>query len=333
MKKTALVLTLLLVGCAGGTRETVPEWVDGRSDKYPEARYLTGQGQASSAALARDRARAELAKVFVTQVSERAEDVARAEVITEGGDTRQRSETRVDRSVHTETQRVLEGVRIAETWRDPEGVYHALAVLDRLTESERLRTRIDGLDEVIEQAVARARSGEQLLARIGAASQAVAAQQERDALQQDLRVIDPTGIGVPARYDYTRLRADFAELAARLRLVVEAEADPIGNLASVMQGAVRHAGFSNAAPDEADYRLVSSLEIDTSVADGWHWVTGTLELRLLDKTGQVLGTQRWPVKASAQQTATARQRAIAELDRQLRVRLRETIIGFAEGLR
>lgn len=332
MKKAALVLTLLLAGCAGGARETVPEWVDGRSEKYSEARYLTGQGQASSAALARDRARAELAKVFVTRVSERAEDVASAEVITEGDNTQQRSETRVDRSVHTETQRVLEGVRIAETWRDPEGVYHALAVLDRLTESERLRTRIDGLDDAVEQAVARARSSEHLLARIGAAAQAVAAQQERDALQRDLRVIDPTGIGVPARYDDARLRADFAEIAARLRLAVEIETDPIGNLASVMQGAVRYAGFVNAAPGEADYRLVSSLEIDTSVADGWQWVTGTLELRMIDKAGQVLGTQRWPVKASAQQAATARHRAISEVDRQLRDKLRETVIGFAEGL-
>ncbi|MGE0081538.1 MAG: LPP20 family lipoprotein [Thiohalomonadaceae bacterium] len=333
MKKAALVLTLLLAGCAGGARETVPEWVDGSSDKYPEVRYLTGQGQASSAALARDRARAELAKVFATRVSERSEDVASAEVITEGGDTRQRSETRVDRSVQTETQRLLEGVRIAETWRDPDGTYHALAVLDRLTESDRLRTRIGGLDQVIERAVARARGSDHLLARLGAASQAVAAQQERDALQQDLRVIDPTGIGVPARYERARLQADFAELAARLRVAVEAEADPIGNLASVMQGAVRHAGFINAPAGEADYRLVSSLVIDTSVTDGWQWVTGTLELRMLDKSGQVLGTQRWPVKASAQQAATARHRAISEVDRQLRAKLRETVIGFAEGLR
>lgn len=333
MKKAALILCLMLAGCAGGTRETVPEWVDGSSDKYPEARYLTGQAQASSAALARDRARAELAKVFTTQVNERLEDVASAEVISEGDSSQHRAETRVDRSVQTETQRLLEGVRIAETWRDPEGAYHALAVLDRLTESDRLRTRIDGLDQVIERSVARARGGDQLLSRIGAASQAVAAQQERDALQQDLRVIDPTGIGVPARYARARLQADFAELAARLRLAVEAEADPMGNLASVMQGAVRHAGFINAPPGEADYRLVSSLLLDSSVMDGWQWVTGTLELRMLDRAGQVLGSQRWPVKASARQVATARHRAISEVDRQLRTKLRETVIGFAEGLR
>ncbi len=333
MKKTALILTLLLAGCAAdGARETRPEWLDGSSERYPEARYLLGQGQGSSAALARDHARAELAKVFALRVSERSEDLSRAEMTSEEGTTRQRSETRVERSVQTETQRVLEGVRIAEIWRDPEGVHHALAVIDRLGESERLRSEIGALDQLIARAVARARGADALLSRIGAAAQAVQAQTRRDALQQDLRVLDITGIGVPARYERSRLQADFAELAARLRIASEADADPIGNLASVLHGAVRHAGFINAGTDDADYRLLSSLTLDASVADGWHWVTGMLELRLLDSAGQVIGSERFPVKASGRQASLARQRALSEVDRVLRGKLRDTVIGFASGM-
>jgi len=90
-----IIIALLLSGCAAGTRESAPDWLDGRSAQYTEARYLLGQGQAPSAAQARDRARAELAKVFATEVNERSEDVARAELSREDGVARQRSESTV----------------------------------------------------------------------------------------------------------------------------------------------------------------------------------------------------------------------------------------------
>jgi hypothetical protein len=331
MNKAVMIIALLLAGCATGTRESAPDWLDGRSAQYPEARYLLGQGQAPSAAQARDRARTELAKVFATRVSEHSEDVARAELSSEDGVARQRSESTAERRVQTETQRVLEGVRIAEVWRDEAGDYHALAVLDRVSEGQRLRNEIAALDRAIARAITRARSEEPLLVRIGAAAQAVSAQTQRDTLQQDLRVLDVSGIGVPAQHERARLQADFAELAGRLRIAAQTEADPFGNLVSVVQGAVRHAGFVNAPAEQADYRLVANLALETSTADGWQWANGTLELRMLDGAGSAVGSARFALKASARDAALARQRLLAEVDRLLRARLRDTVLGFADG--
>ncbi|MHB8763015.1 MAG: hypothetical protein ACYDA8_01525, partial [Deferrisomatales bacterium] len=64
----ALLLALAALGCAGAPAQ--PDWVAGTPQQYPAARYLLGRGQGDTPALARDRARADLAKNFRVSVSE-----------------------------------------------------------------------------------------------------------------------------------------------------------------------------------------------------------------------------------------------------------------------
>ena len=60
-------------GCA--TRSTMPDWINGASHKYPSEQYLIGRGQAATEEEARDRARADLAKIFEVSVAVESEDV------------------------------------------------------------------------------------------------------------------------------------------------------------------------------------------------------------------------------------------------------------------
>ena len=76
-----------LSGCAS-IRTDAPDWVTGKSAKYPDSRFLIGRGQADSLEDARNRARADLAKMLVHRRARRqglgerlmraAEDTARA---------------------------------------------------------------------------------------------------------------------------------------------------------------------------------------------------------------------------------------------------------------
>ena len=52
----------------GATR---PDWVDGQSVQYPSSQYLTGVGYDADRKTAEDKARAEIAKIFVAKLDAR----------------------------------------------------------------------------------------------------------------------------------------------------------------------------------------------------------------------------------------------------------------------
>src|SRR5690606_36438917 len=72
MKRFAIVLAVGLAGCASSA--VTPDWVSGAAGKYPPSRYLVGRGEAEGGEEARDRARADLAKVFEVRVAVESED-------------------------------------------------------------------------------------------------------------------------------------------------------------------------------------------------------------------------------------------------------------------
>src|SRR5690349_104932 len=124
---TFVLLTAgVLAGCA--TAASTPDWVSGPAAKYPAGQYLIGRGEAASGEDARDRARADLAKTFQVDVAVESEDVQAFRAAAGGG----QYEGSSTRRVATRTEQLVEGVEIAETWRDPKsGTYHALAALPR----------------------------------------------------------------------------------------------------------------------------------------------------------------------------------------------------------
>ena len=79
-----VVASVSLGGCAS-VPTVAPDWVTGKSAKYPDNRFLVGRGQADSTEDARNRARADLAKVLQVAVSAETKDVTQFASTTEGG--------------------------------------------------------------------------------------------------------------------------------------------------------------------------------------------------------------------------------------------------------
>jgi hypothetical protein len=91
------------------------------------------------------------------------------------------------------------------------------------------------------------------------------------------------------------------------------------------------AGFLASGAEEADLVLVGKISLnDLGRQSNWNWVRATVEVSLVEKaSGRVRGSKTWPVKASAQDAATARSRALIEVEKLFKQELRATIIGFA----
>jgi hypothetical protein len=323
----ALGAALLLAACA--TKPSQPDWIDGTSQKYGSAHYLTGRGQASNAEDARDRARADLAKVFEVAVTVESEDVQAFRTATGASP---QYEAQVSRRIGTRTEQIVRGIQIGDQWQDPTTkTYYALAVLPRLQTATSLRQDIDRLDEATRNDVERARRQEDILTKIAAAHRALEAQVERGAYQKSLKIVDPTGRGVEPQWNTAKLSADLSELLKRVRIAPRIVPGSAEGFDHVVRGAIAAAGFLAETGQNPDFLLEARLQLDDlGRLDGWYWQRGNLEVSVSEAaSGRVRGTQSWPIKESARDHASAKRRALNSAESILKRELRGAIVGLA----
>jgi len=319
--------SIVLFACASAP--TTPDWVNGKSAKYPDNAYLVGRGQADTQEDARNRARADLAKILEVGVSAKSSDVT--SFTSEGGG---KTESQISRNITTRTDQIVRGIQIPETWQDPQTKStYALAVLSRSQAGIGLRADIDRLDAATRGYVAQARGAPDLLTQVASASRALDSQRERDAVQRTLQVVDITGLGVPPEQNTGQLASDLTALLKRLHMKPQAVPGSQDGLERLLSAALSQSGFVPEAGDDAPYVLLGSLQLDDlGVIQGWYWMRGTLEVQLSEKaSGKVRGNKRWEIKTSSPQKATAQRRAMDEVDATLKRELRPAIIGFAVG--
>lgn len=335
MKEAVVILVTVvtvLAGCAGRSNIR-PAWVDGADSGYKPAQYLTGRGEGDSQTVARDRARADLAKVFEVQVDVHSEDVLTYKGgSAAAGSTTGRTSASVTRTITVTTDQIVHGIQVPELWRDPRtGTYYAMAVLPRMQTANSLRQEIEARDTATERYIAASRGTDDMLLKVAAADRALEAQVRRSAYQKALKVVDVSGVGVPPRWNAMTLRIDLDKLLRRMHIAAQAGDSPLPGLKDDLAGALSAAGFLVDTGTTPDYVLEASLDAtEPELLEGWYWIRGTLYVRLVNPTdGQVRGTRQWFVKVSARQPTVTRQRLQAQVRDILKHDLRETLIGFA----
>ena len=317
---------LAVGGCA--SQPKTPDWVNGDSATYKSAQYLLGRGQASTQDDAKDRARADLAKIFQVAVVASSEDVQQFKTNATGG----QYEGQSSRSISTRTEQIISGIQIAELWQDPTTkTYYALATLPRLQTAASLRQQIGQLDDATGNYVNQSRNSNDLFIKIAAANNALASQQDRDTLQKSLQVVDITGRGVEPQWNASKLKADLDDLLKRVRIASRVTDDSTPGAAEIVSGALAKAGFMIENGQNPDFILQARMNLsDLTLRDGWYWQRGTVEITLTEAAnGRVRGTKRWDIKASATDRDTAIKRALGEADTILKRELGPVIIGMA----
>jgi len=333
----AAVLGFALLAAGGcATRSSMPDWINGASHKYPSAQYLIGRGQAAAEEEARDRARADLAKIFEVSVAVESEDVqtfTQKPDSSKGGKSAGEYSAQASRRVTTHADQRIEGIQIADVWQDPQTrTHYALAVLPRLQTSQRLRQEIERLDETTRKYLEMSRSATDIFVKIGAAEHALDAQRERAGYQKTLRVVDPTGRGAESEWNTDKLSADLAALLKRVHIAARVAPGSPEGFATAVNGALAGAGFLIDTGQQPDYILEARLDLqDLGLQEGWYWQQGAMEVTLKEAAGdRVRGSHRWEIKVSAQNPALARQRAFDRAASILNWELRDTLVGFAQ---
>jgi hypothetical protein len=332
MKKLLLFGNLLLLGLAG-CASGPPEWIDGgKSEAYPASRYLTGIGTGAQPDVAKEHARADLAKLFSYNIGQVAEDVKRHTSKAGSDGARHINEARIERIISDRAEQVLSGTKIAETWRGPETrAYYALAVLPRAQASSNIKREIDRLDNATALYVKRVKDEADVLREIRAANIALDAQVARLAYQRTLRTIDTSEAGVPLKWDVTRLSRDLERVLLRARIAPQVLDDTTGTLTTSTRNALSLSGFQVSDGQSAEFILDTRLNLEKiGYRDKWYWSRGVLQVSLKERaSGRERGSVRWTIKAAGQSNSDAEQQIATKADSLLKRQLRDVIVKFA----
>jgi len=336
IKNKLPVICILLSGCMQSTvHETAdgqPDWLNGEPANYPNASYVSATGSASKAEVAKDRALGNLAKIFELHIRESSTTTEDVQTHRAEGEESVQSTARIASSVNVHTDKMINGARIAEQWQNPDDLtYYALAVLDRTQAGNNIRSEINRLDRETAFTIANADSRQDPLLKVADLQDAIAMQSERNSLQKTLKIIDLNGTGKPSGWNLAELTEQQEQALKSLNMRVVVLEDSVGELDKVLQAAMANAGFAQSS-DEAGYTLSASMETqDALQKEGWYWLRGTLNIRLADPGGTILGNKSWPLKVSSVQQSQLNQRMLAEIDKKLKSELKIAVLGFATG--
>jgi hypothetical protein len=331
-----LFLCLLVSGCMQSAEIVStgdkPDWLSGEPRNYPNVSYLYATGSASKAELAKDRALGNLAKIFELQVRESSTTSQDVKSYREGDQETVTSSARIASQVNISTDKMIQGARVAEQWQDEDDLtYYALAVLDRSQAGANISDEMNRLDREIAFTMTSVDDQQDPLIKIADLQNAINMQNERNALQQSLKVVDLQGRGKSSSWNVTELKHQQTQALRALSMKGIVTQDSIGELERLLHGAMAHAGFEQSSAVNG-YTLASSMVSDNVLQkEGWYWLRGTLNLQLVKPDGTVMGNKSWPLKVSAVQQGQLDSRMRAEVDAKLKKELKNTILEFATG--
>ncbi len=233
-------IALLVVACASAPK--VPDWVEGtKATAYPDEQFLIGVGQADSKPAAEERAYAAVSRIFKAEVTSQAKDWESYLTLETRGNVQTERRLTLDSVTKVSTDKLLENVKIAETWRDAKtGLNSALAVMNRAAAQSSLRSKIAELDEAIGRDVKEARAATDKYLKVRGLRRAIRTLIARDTYNSDLRVV-AGGRGIAADYSVAGLTGEWEKLLHESVVVaVEVKGDQAEAVRqAVMEGLAR----------------------------------------------------------------------------------------------
>lgn len=327
------LLAALFFISASLVADSQPDWVEGDAGFYPNEKYMTATGSASNAELSKNRALANLSKIFETHIKESSSTRSDTHVSINNGAESFTKKHQLTQQIQLRTDKIINGARIAETWKDNSVfTYHSLAVLDRAQAANNIKSEMTRIDAETQVLLDRNKSNADILFSLSALDKAVALQFERQTLQKTLKVIDTRGKGSPAQWNLAELKSKLENKLQSLEIATAVDNDPIGKLDQSLKSAMGNAGFP-AGNGSSTFTLVANLDVqDLGVRQGWYWLRGKLSVKMVEADGRIRGRKQWSLKVSALQHNDAESRLMTQVTKKLNVELKPAILEFATGV-
>jgi hypothetical protein len=303
--------TTSAVGTAGGAN--APQWVLSPGAAYSNDSFLTAVGSNKDRAASEANAKAEVVRTIRQTV--RAQTTTAVSFAESNGAF---SESRsAESEVNTFTSLEVAGIVIKETWRDRDGTYYSLALLDRNDAGRYYRTVIQKNTEVIDSLIAYASSNQESFDSYSALKRALNLARENDENLYLLSAINPGMYSlVNPDYGSSQSVAEFSKrVLGKIRIAVSATGDEGGAVLSAFTKVLTDAGFNPSLASQGNYPYTLKITVNienVGLVGRYETVRWTLDAALTDVVnGKVLLPYTASGRESSHTTqAEARRRAI-----------------------
>jgi hypothetical protein len=273
------------------TKGVRPDWVDGQSIQYPSSGYLTGVGYDADRKSAEDKARAEIAKIFVSKVDSRTRTYQDYLQTTSNSKSGSEETFSIQEITDVSTKKVLSGVRIAHIYQQssPEQLYYALAVLDRNQSATILSDRIRKLDGEMEMLLDMAGGEADVFKKIKYLKQSIGKHAMREAYDTELRIVSRSGRGISSPIHFTEIKSELDAILLRDFLIgVSVTGSRGGEIQDALVQGLNQEGFSISEDVNAANVLIrGAVEIsplERGTAD-WKYVRWRAHFDMVDRAG------------------------------------------------
>lgn len=279
---TAFFLFTFMWGCGGGggTVGVGPEKAHAATASYSKDRFLVAHGTGESEPEARDRALAELSRIFESRVESDTYD--KVSSVISGGE--EKLDSTLESAVRVTSMVELKGVEIGEVTRDKRtGTYRAVAVLERRKARDLWTREMTAIDEraAAELAVADKAGGK--LGRYMALRRVARLWIEREGVASRLRVLGYRGTEAP--YDTGSVFKRIAGTRAEMAFFVGVEGDAAPSVNEIISGELAKRGFAvTTQKGSADVVISGTVRVAPVKLDnpGWEFARASLSVSVTD---------------------------------------------------
>jgi hypothetical protein len=289
IKKIIFVLVVVFgINLCFGAKS--PDWVNGKSKKYPLELYITGVGASSDVNTSYDRAMAQIANVFSSEISVKsfvaAEEISGEKLYTD-----------VAEDIKTSSNKKIEGIEIAGRWHDKENnLFYSLAVLNRRKAANILVKKISEIDAKISGIGLEFEKNPEKFKRAGFAMQILGLYEQKKLLNLDLQIIST------AKKDVFNMRAaqkfKFIKAVSDIKTAVKVFGENSAVVEAAVIKALHSVGFTGEAAKNdgeiSSYDMLAAASVIFKKRSypyrqpGWQWSQGTVTVNVKNlKTGTV----------------------------------------------
>jgi len=226
---------------------------------YLEKEYLTAEGTGQSESEAKDRAIAELGRVFEANVVSETSDAMQSLYQQRGSKKDEMFTQEVQEKVRVSSKMAFAGVQTKDVWFDEAGrMYHALAILNKADTRAAWEDKVKELDNRVLADLEVVSSLKSRFSRFRAFARIEGFWLERTIFASRLRVID--GAAIAPAYDISDIIKKSVGLKSEITLFIEAAGGEADILRDEFAAALTAGGFRIAkSRDSAELLLITKV--------------------------------------------------------------------------
>ena len=314
-----------------------PDWIEGKSRKYPPEQYLTGVGYGDDRKAAEDSALAAIARIFQAEIHSKTSELEKYTQTDVKGKTHSSRDIRIDQITSVATNKALEDITIAEVWDDEsENRTYALAVMDRRHAMVSIREKITAIDSDIAVMQQKSVTVSDKIERARTIRAILKSLLDREVYNTDLRIINPSGTGIEPPMTLFAVKQQLqAILSNEIHIGVQLEGPHNKDVrSSIIEGLTKE-GFSveeQGDIENLDILVRGVVSFENADLPQWKFVRWDITIDLVNQTnGKVFGSFTRHGREGHLNFREAEDKAVKALQKDIVNELSQQLVYFIYG--